>query len=638
MKHNILILFVLFLTTVFSVSAQPEVMAWGNMTGIRIDGQLIDFESFITVVHEMGQKIERTGRELQNPMFTREGKSQTVTTSIGKIHFRQIVTEIGKGIAKVSVEMQSDTTLALDGVYFRMLLPAKYYGDKILDIKEKSISIKGDGQQLALNFDKPVTAFEKTQPNPFAGFGGEFSRFRMPPQPTDLYVEIAKKGVQKGQIANLNFTITAAGKTDDAPVEIVIDPKNPGREFLGLGGNFRLQNPQNDPKVIDYCLNNMRVAFGRVEMPWGTWQPDENSNPLQDALDGKINPRVAQSMEMAKRLKALGMPVIVSAWFPPNWAIDPAYPRGFGGVAAQRLLIYKQEQIYKSITDYLVALKNVYGVEATAFSFNESDIGIDVYFSPEQHAYFIKTLGAYFAKRGLNTQLLLGDNSDATTFDFIMPALNDPDTYPYIYAVSFHSWRGCDDQTLQKWAWAAKQLNVPLIVGEGSTDAAAWRYPQIFVEPTFALYEINLYTRICALCQPQSILQWQLTSDYSILWGDSIYNSTGNLRPTQRFWNLKQLAATPENSFSLPFKCTHEDVNPAAFGNIAKGQYTVHAVNNGAARPATIKGLSLTKGSKITIYATNYNLNMVEIKNWKLVDGQLQVNFPEVSFISIFIN
>ena len=44
-------------------------------------------------------------------------------------------------------------------------------------------------------------------------------------------------------------------------------------------------------------------------------------------------------------------------------------------------------------------------------------------------------------------------------------------------------------------------------------DAAAWRYPAIFKESTFALYEINLYTRLCAICQPLSILQWQLTAD-----------------------------------------------------------------------------------------------------------------------------
>ncbi|GHT84246.1 hypothetical protein FACS18947_1420 [Bacteroidia bacterium] len=629
----------LLLSSYYDVSAQTEVMAWSNLTGVRVDGQLIDFESFLTVVEKDWTQVDYTGRERQpNPQYVRDGQTQTVTTSINRINFKQVVTDVSKGKVSIAIELQSDTTLDIDGAYFHITLPVKYYATKTLDITGRKITAKGADQQLILDFDKDVVAFEKKPANPFGfGFGG-FGGGRAPSSPTELYIQIAGKNIQKGQKEQLNFTINASGKIDNDPVEIKVNPKNPGREFLGLGGNFRLQNAQNDPKVIDYCLNNMRVAFGRVEMPWGTWQPTENADPLKDALDGNINPRVAQSMEMAKRLKAIGMPLVVSAWFPPTWAVDPAFPRGSGGVAGQHLHLYKEEQIYKSIADYLIALKDVYGVEATAFSFNESDIGIDVFHSPEQHAYLIKTLGAYFASRGLATKLLLGDNSDATTFDFILPALNDPATYPYIYAISFHSWRGCDDVTLNKWAWASRKMNVPLIVGEGSTDAAAWRYSNIFAESTFALYEINLYTRISAICQPQSILQWQLTADYSLLWGDGIYNSTGPLRPTQRFWNLKQLAATQEQSFALPFTCTKEDVNPAAFGNISRGQYAVHAVNNGAARPATISGLPITKDSKITVYITNSKQGMEEVKKFQIVNGTVKVDFPAVSFISVFVN
>jgi hypothetical protein len=93
--------------------------------------------------------------------------------------------------------------------------------------------------------------------------------------------------------------------------------------------------------------------------------------------------------------------------------------------------------------------------------------------------------------------------------------------------VSFHSWRGCTDETLKKWAHAARQLNIPLLVAEGSTDAAAWTYPEIFSEQAFALYEINLYVRICSICQPLSILQWQLTADYSVMTGANIFGTKG---------------------------------------------------------------------------------------------------------------
>lgn len=256
------------------------------------------------------------------------------------------------------------------------------------------------------------------------------------------------------------------------------------------------------------------------------------------------------------------------------------------------------------MADYLLYAKQYYGIEFSMFSFNESDLGIDVLHTPQEHADFIKEFGAYLAGLNLPTRMLLGDNSDATTFDFILPALNNLETHKYIGAVSFHSWRGCDDVTLKKWADAAKAINVPLLVGEGSTDAAAHGYAEIFNESTFALYEINLYTRICAICQPLSILQWQLTSDYSLLWGDGIYGSKGPLRPTQRFWNIKQLASTPADALAIPVSSSKKNVNCAAFGNMVRGEYAVHMVNNGADCEAVISGIP-AEVKELKVYVTN---------------------------------
>lgn len=594
MKKIIYLLLALFFV-VPNTSAQTEVMAWGNITGIRIDGQLIDFESSIVVVGKDKSFVHATGKERQfRPQYMRNGETQTVTTEIDGIRFTQVVTDLSKGKARVEIDLQSDTTLNLDGVYLRIQQPTEKRGQSI-----KAGSKEGS-QDIA----------------------------------------IVKGNIKKGQKAHLSIEITASGPIDTETAILSVSSRNLGREFLGLGGNFRLQNPTLDPQVIDYSLDNLRVAYGRVEMPWRFWQPEENGKPLEDALAGKIDERVQAAMEMAQRLKKLGMPVIVSAWFPPVWAIDGKpedYPRS-GGVQAFRLDPNKVQHIYKSLTDYLLALKKIYGVEAISFSFNESDIGIDILHTPEEHAEFIKGLGRYMANEGLSTKMLLGDNSDATTFDFILPAMRDPETHPYISAVSFHSWRGCDDATLEKWAAVSRELNVSLIIGEGSTDAAAWRYPQIFKESTFALYEINLYIRISAICQPQSILQWQLTSDYSLLWGAGIFGSKGKLEPTQRFWNLKQLASTPEQAFALPVSSSKEEVNSAAFANIARGEYVVHAVNNGAARSAVVKGLP-TGNVKVKVYVTNQQQGMEEVTTYEtLPNGDLEVQLPAMSFVSVFVN
>src|ERR1019366_9626122 len=102
------------------------------------------------------------------------------------------------------------------------------------------------------------------------------------------------------------------------------------------------------------------------------------------------------------------------------------------------------------------------------FTFNESDLGINVRQTPREHAALIRTLGAHFASRGLATRLALGDTSDANPIEFIKPAMKDPEAVKYIGAVDFHSWRGCTDALLQQWYEAARALNVPLILAVGS--------------------------------------------------------------------------------------------------------------------------------------------------------------------------
>jgi hypothetical protein len=306
-----------------------------------------------------------------------------------------------------------------------------------------------------------------------------------------------------------------------------------------------------------------------------------------------------------------------------------------GGLRGYPLNPEKMEKIYQSIGAYLLYLKQTYDVKAVAFSFNESDLGINVRQTAKEHAEFIKGLGAHLTSIGLATRLLLGDTSDAWPIDFIKPAMNDPEAVKHIGAVSFHSWRGCTDEILKQWSDAARQINVPLLVAEGSTDAAAWTYPQIFDEPAFALHEINLYTRICALSQPKSILQWQLTADYSLLAGGGVFgNDKEPLRPTQRFWNLKQLASTPVGALALPITCNCPNITSAAFGDLANGQYAVHIVNSGATRSATLNGLPASL-KQLRIYVTDSGRGMQEGKPVSVVNGKAQFTLDAASFMTL---
>lgn len=644
---------IFFFNTIFTnlVCGQTEVMAWGNLTGIRVEGQLMEFESSLRVVEKGWLNYNATGREKQMPKYDREGLKQSVITKIGNISFSQVVEDRSKGSAFISIKATAEADTLVQGVFFCIDLPEKNYSRADVrfingslagkskstlesisptnnsipyKIKSKGFIIESEKRHLEIDFSVNCSVYIRKEPGENHG--------------TQIYIELLGQKLKKGQQSEMTFTITAGGEIDKSPVDIVLNSQNPGRKFVGLGGNFRLQNPKTDPPVIQYCLDNMRVAWSRVEMPWNLWQPEENTSPIEAARAGNLNPRVHAAMMMAQMLTASGIPVIISDWSAPGWAIlgDPrdAFRNRSRGIYGYQLNPEKMVKIYQSIGDYLVFLKDNYGVEAAMFSFNESDLGINVRHTGKEHAEFIKGLGSHLASRGLSTKLLLGDNSDATTFDFIIPALNDPETHKYIGAVSFHSWRGCTDETLKKWAGAAKQLNLPLIVGEGSTDAAAWNYPEIFSEQTFAFYEINLYIRILAICQPLSILQWQLTADYSLLTGEGIFGTSGPLHPTQRFWNLKQLSSNPVDAFAIPLTCNKEEINCAAFGNRSRGEYAVHIVNNGADRQAVVKGIPADV-SMMEVYVTDNLLGMEKLGDVKVIDGTVGFLLHRTSFTTL---
>lgn len=629
--------------------AQAEFKPWGNLDGIRIKGQLMEFNTRLVVVYTDWKKIHFTGKEMQRPKYTRNSDElQEVTTMIDSLQFTETVKSNSHGMTTVTLKCMPHDDVTVKGIYFNVSLPSNVYSASMVKSNDgtgqkldqsnpnsdgiywynnaKDIGLTTPAQSIHISADTTSAIFDRAD----TGKSQKYIR---------LYFPVCSGELHKGQIFKRTYEIKVTGNIDQSPVSLKLDTSVQGRAFAGLGGNFRIQNPKLDPMVINYCLQNLRVAWGRVEMPWSSWQPDSSADPMgKDTSAQDI--RVKRAMQMAQQLKQWDIPVIVTAWFPPAWAVEGKLNPGRspGGIWGNPLNQAVMPSIYKSITNYLIYLKDHYGVEAKYFSFNESDLGINVRQTGEEHDDLIKGLGAYFAAHGLKTKLLLGDNSDATTYKFVYPAMNDAEAQQYIGMVSFHSWRGWDTQTLQKWADIAKQVNKPLIVGEGSIDAAAWGYPDYFQDPSYALEEINLYTRLLAICQPLSILQWQLTSDYSLLKGGGIFGNDSKLEPTQRFWNLKQLASTPDGLSYMPLTNDKADViSCAALGDNSKHVYTIHIVNNGAPREVRLSGLpAAVKGFNVLV--TDESTNMQLVKTIEVKDHQASFKLQERSFTTLASN
>ncbi len=582
---------------------QTELQAWGNITGIRVQGELMGFESSLRVVGTNWSSVNSTGKEQQSPKFSRDSLGQqVVVTQLGGISFTETVGDAGTGKARVTIRFASARDTSIAGLFFCIRLSkSDYDGGSIRIGQANPVSITSLKQDSAGNLLSATLREFRVQSVrrqiSIQCQGNEFVFMRQgqtPDEPAlEIYLPLKSGRLEAGQAGEKTFLLEATGQIDQKDIHLTIDASHPGRAFAGFGGNFRIQNLKNDPGVIDYCLNNMRVAWGRVEMPWRFWQPEKNNDPVAAAKAGHLDDHVQRAMAMAQKLGQKGIPVILTAWAPPAWAIigKPHYFHSADEPWGNPLNPDSTEAIYKSIADYIQYLQDQFGVQVHFFSFNESDLGIYVRQTGEQHLALIRGLGKYFQDRSLKTKILLGDNSDATTYSFIEPALKDESAWPYIGAVSFHSWRGWETGLLSQWASASREINLPLIVGEGSIDAAAWAYPAIFLEPTYSMQEINLYIRLLAICQPLTILQWQLTSDYSPLTGGGIFGKEGPLEPTRRFWNLKQLASTPENLNYLPVTCDRPSITCAALGNAQDKKYVVHIVNNGAERKLIINGI-----------------------------------------------
>jgi hypothetical protein len=648
--------------------AQTVVTPWGNLSGMRVEGEPVEFEAGVRVVHPEWVGFSGAVKYLQRPSYSRIGPQATVESEIEGLSFRETVTDTGPGKATLDLQVSAKTNLVSAGTYFFVDLPDSEFGGGKLEVLGSSASAtsslmlssapEGDRTEYLRTTATGVriTAPRRSLELRWAGpriflvrrelssrptslndpaIRQQFLTHRPSVQPTSyqLYFELLASNAPTGQSSKASLQLEAKALSDSQPVRLTLDPARPGRPFDGIGGNVRLQFPKTDAAVLGYNLANLPVAWGRFDLFWAEWHPEESLDPLAVARAGQLHPKIADAMETARELARRRIPIIVSAWVPPKWARASSQPAGLRGTA---LNLEKLDRICSSLASYLVFLKEHAGVEARFFSFNEPETGVEVRQTAAEHVQFIKLMGPELAKRGLTTRQLLGDTAHGTSaaLDYIRPALADAATHPYLGAIAFHTWRGCTAESLPGWADAARQLGVPLMVTESGPDAHMHEYPGVRLEPWFQLQEIELYVRTCALGQPSTIMEWQFTTDYSVLRGGGVYGEAGPLKPTQRFWNLKQLGLTPPGAFALPISATRPEITCAAFGDLANGQFILHIVNQGGKRPAVLAGLPKTLVA-LRRFTTDAKRGMEETKAIKASDGKTQLVLPEASYTTL---
>src|SRR5271157_2253299 len=307
---------------------QPEVMAWGNLTGLRVDGHLLELSTSMCIAQPEMAGVSCTGREKQQNSYSRNGKIETVTVQMRTPReFREpgsagwvmtateVVEDTGPATAKVDLEFTSPAEADIGGAFFGIELPAPVFSGGSVELIDpdpptaaRTSLAAGEGEQneylratatgarfISRSRQIEVTFNEATQ------IIVRDDR-RKGSYTLQVLLAVLTGKTTAGQSGKKSFSFKVTSEIDKNPVEITLDASHPGQMFDGFGGNFRLQNARTDPPVIDYSLENIRIAWGRVELPWSIWHPDEATDPLAAARAGNVNPRVVQAMEMARRL------------------------------------------------------------------------------------------------------------------------------------------------------------------------------------------------------------------------------------------------------------------------------------------------------------------------------------------------
>ncbi len=300
---------------------------------------------------------------------------------------------------------------------------------------------------------------------------------------------------------------------------VTIFPELKRQKIQSIGGNYCQANYSDHAwdAIGEETLKQFRPSYVRVALPLKLKKTDfavyRGENYIRQPL-------VIEVMESLKRMKEeFGVKnFTISVWdVPDEFISDPAK-------TAQRVIKPEAyEEVIGMLVDFLLKAKNEYGVEVDQFSFNESDGGYQIIFSPEATIAFIRIAGKRMEEAGLKTKFLWADTAQTKgTVEFATQIMADPSIWKYLGPLCFHSWwsEKIADQEFERVAGLAKAWNKEVWCSELGFDAMSWKIKDMNKSWDYGLRFAKIAHRMMKYAQIEVSLYWTWQNNYAIMSAD----------------------------------------------------------------------------------------------------------------------
>ena len=303
-------------------------------------------------------------------------------------------------------------------------------------------------------------------------------------------------------------------------VKIKVYPEIQKQKIASIGGNYCQANYTNHAwdAVGEETLSDFNPSHVRLALPL------EFRELNYETYKGHLivqNPTVITLLESMKRMKSeFG----VSNFTISVWRVADELVMNPENNSQRRIKPEKYDELIDMLVAFLLRAKNEYGVEADYFSFNESDGGYQVIFSPEETIAFFKLAGERFRKAGLKTKFLWADTAQTKgTVEFATMIAADSTIWKYLGPLCFHSWwsENIPNSEFERIANFAKAWNRPVWCSELGFDAMAWKIKGMNKSWDYAFRFAKISHRMMKYAEVEVSLYWTWQDNYSIMSADT---------------------------------------------------------------------------------------------------------------------